>query len=167
MLAKLKSFFWSDKDFRVADILAFRTITTLLSLFQPHANSTPPTHSKAEHDELMVLDSLAALLVRQHEVAAVTSTGNDGSSIQVLASVVRLDNSRPIFTDISPQPTRNSFQWVASMNPRSNPPKSNYAVDQLLTSPDVSLVDPDDQIPEKLLAAKDKNLLNTFLLTQW
>jgi hypothetical protein len=80
----------------------------MLSLFQPHTTSEPPTHSKAEHDELMVLDALAALLVRQHEVAAVTS-GNDGSSIQVLASVVRLDNSGPIFTDIFPQPTGNSF----------------------------------------------------------
>jgi hypothetical protein len=163
MLAKLKSFFWSERDLRRADILAFRTITTLLSVFQPHTPSNPQTHSKTEHDELMVLDALAALLVRQHEVAAVISTGNDGSGVQVLASVVRIDNSGPIFTDILPQST----QWVASMNPRANPPKKNYPVDPSLTSFDVSLEVPDGQIPAELLTEKDKNLLDAFLETQW
>ncbi len=126
MFAALKSFFFSEQDFRRADILAFRTITTLLSLFQPHANSPPPTHSKAEHDELMVLDSFAALLVRQHEVAGVISTGK---------------------------------------NPRTNPPKNNYDIDPSLTSREVSLDDP--VIPEELLAEEEKNLLDTFLRTQW
>ncbi len=162
MFAALKSFFFSEQDFRRADILAFRTITTLLSLFQPHANSPPPTHSKAEHDELMVLDSFAALLVRQHEVAGVISTGNDGSRIQVLASVVRLDNSGPLFT--FPQPT-NPLWWIASINPRTNPPKNNYDIDPSLTSREVSLDDP--VIPEELLAEEEKNLLDTFLRTQW
>jgi len=50
----------------------------------------------------MVLDALVVLLVRQHEVAAVISAENDGSSIQILASVVCLDNSGPVFTDNFP-----------------------------------------------------------------
>jgi hypothetical protein len=53
------------------------------------------------------------------------------------------------------------------MNPRSNAPKRNYAIDPSVTSTDVSLEVPDDQIPEELLAMKDENLLDTFLRTQW
>jgi len=52
------------------------------------------------------------------------------------------------------------------MNPRSKLPKSDYDIDPSLTSADVSLDIPDGQIPVKLLDKKDKNLLDTFLLTQ-
>jgi hypothetical protein len=168
MLAALKSLIFPEPSkaaTRRADLLAFRTITTLLALFQPHDNRDPQKHTTAERNELMVLDSLAALFTRQHEVAAVSSIEQSSTNVEVLVSVVHHDNSEPLFTDIFPQPT----YWLTSANPRTNSPKSNYAIDPSLTSNDISLADPDESIPENLLASKEKarNLFDTFLRTQW
>jgi hypothetical protein len=139
-------------------ILAFRTITTLLSLIQCPSESTKvePLHiSKLERKELRVLDSLAALLIREHEKAAVMAKPFDGKSIQV-TSVVNLNHPRPAVT-------ANGFKAIR-LNSRFSPPL--FPEDE---ADAMQVVDPNDRVDQKLLEHKDDpdKLLNSFLLTQW
>jgi hypothetical protein len=152
----LKSFFLPSKpNLRKQDILAFRTITTLLSFFEPPSNSKVTRHTKGQHDELRVLDALSMLLARHYEVAAVTTMGFKGTDIQVVVSV------EPKASPDDP------FHLIDSVNPRSNAPKKGYPVDPLLSDQDVSLVDPDAMVPEVLSINQEGDLLKIFLETQW
>ena len=157
LLDALKSLFVPSKpNQRQQDILAFRTITTLLSIFNIPSNSNVITkHTKGEQDELRVLDALATLLTRQYEIVAVNSMEFQGTDIQVVASVEPADTSDP-------------FHLIISANPRKNAPKKGYAIDPLLSGQDVSLVDPDEVIPAVLSSSvNSEDLLKTFLKTQW
>jgi hypothetical protein len=87
------------------DILAFCTIITLLSYIQsPNAeqDKVAPTATSEEHEEMRVLDALAALLVRQHEITAVIAKPYDGSILQVFASVMHSDNTKPSLLSAQP-----------------------------------------------------------------
>lgn len=145
-------------------ILAFRTITTLLALIQCPTESTQiePVHiSKPEGNELRVLDALAALLIRQHEKAAVMAKPFDGKSIQVFA-VVNLNNPRP--ADTRAEPGFKAIRWLASLNSRYSAPHFPETEADAM-----QVVDPNDRVDETLLKHKDNpdKLLNTFILTQW
>ena len=156
-LNALKALFSPQLDQRNIDILAFRTITTMLSFFETPSNYNPPIHkTKEEQDELRVLDALSALFVRQYEIVAVASE-NKGTSVQVIAS---LEPGLP------PDPTLDPLRFVVSPNARAQPPKRGYPADKFVTSLDISLVNPDDDIPEEL-SANQGDLLETFLRTQW
>ena len=151
----LKSLFFQSKtNLRKEDILAFRTITTLLSFFQPPSDSKVTRHTKRQQDDLRVLDALSTVLARQYEVAAVTSMEFEGTGIQVVASV------QP---EASPEPS----YLIDTANPRPKAPKRGYAIDPLLSGNDISLVDPDEVIPEVLSTDQEGDLLKIFLKTQW
>ncbi len=155
MNARLRSLFFQPKaNLRKQDILAFRTITTLLSFFEPPSNSKVTRHPREQQDELRVLDAMSTLLARQYEVAAVTSMEFKGTDIQVVASVE---------PKASPEPSH----LIATANPRSKAPKKGYDIDPLLSGNNVSLVDPDAVIPEVLSANQEGDLLQIFLETQW
>jgi len=160
-LNALKALFSPQLDLRNNDILAFRTITTMLSFFETPSNSNPPIHkTKEEQDKLRVLDALSTLFVRQYEIVAVASE-NKGTGIQVIASV------EPGLPGVTPEPTLDPLRFVVSPNARTQPPKKGYPADEFVTSLDISLVNPDDNIPEELSANQDGDLLETFLRTQW
>jgi hypothetical protein len=59
-------------DTKAKDLLAFRTITTLLSYIQSSntelAKTGPIGTVKGDRNELGVLDALSAILIRQHEI---------------------------------------------------------------------------------------------------
>jgi len=151
LLDALKSLFVPSKSNQhEQDILAFRTITTLLSIFDIPSNSNVITkRTKGEQDELRVLDALATLLTRQYEAVAVTSMEFQGTDIQVVAS------AEPSVTPL-----------ILSANPRIKAPKKGYAIDPLLSGQDVSLVNSDEVIPA-VLSVNEEDLLKTFLKTQW
>jgi len=153
MLALLKSLF-SQSNLRKQDILAFRTITTLLSFFELPSNSKVTGHPKEQQDELRVLDAMSTLFTRQYEVAAITSMEFKGTDIQVVASV-------------QPEASPGPIHMIVSVNPRSKAPKKKYAIDPLLSGNDISLVDPDEVIPEVLSTDQEGDLLKIFLKTQW
>ena len=110
-------------------ILAFRTITTMLALIQCPTETTKiePIHvSKRDRKELRILDTLAALLVREYEKVAVMAKsleGSVGKSLQVI-SVVNLNNPRSAV----PVPERDSgswpIRWFASLNARRTSQKT-------------------------------------------
>ena len=149
-----------------ASILAFRTITTMLSNIQcPSETSTnvDPIRIQVPDEkrkELRVLDALAALLVREYEKVAVMKSC-DGKSIQVI-SVVNLNNPSPesAVTVLRRQPCR----WLASLNSRTLSPKFPEKDEDAM-----QVVDPDTRVPKALLEHQNDPpiLLNTFLLTEW
>ena len=85
---------------KAEDLLAFCTITTMLSFIQSTtgqlrctANTTTPLGTDQEDCRLLrLLDALSTVLVREHEVIAVVVKPYDGSDVQVLASMVQPSN---------------------------------------------------------------------------
>ena len=83
---------------KAEDLLAFRTITTMLFFIQSTtgqlrrtANTTTPLGTDWEDRRLLrILDALSTVLVREHEVIAVVVKPYDGSN--VLASMVQPSN---------------------------------------------------------------------------
>jgi hypothetical protein len=67
------------------NILAFRTITTLLHLIQQEELETDPEPPIKERSELRLLNSLATVAITEHDIVAVTSKNNiDG--LELIAS---------------------------------------------------------------------------------
>ena len=63
-------------DFKAEALLAFRTITTMLSLLQSTIGDDPPDEPSQANSRktLSVLNALAAIVTREHGVAAVVSS---------------------------------------------------------------------------------------------
>lgn len=123
--------------------------------------------------ELRVLDALAAVAVRQHEIVAVMAK-NDGSDIQVIISV---NDVWPALNIPQFQNRRDSGslpiwkpRWLITPNPRDPKKKANRKVktDSLTTKYQyMTLVRPEEKISDKLLKASPDNLLDVFLETEW
>lgn len=156
-------------------ILAFRTITTILSMIQSPeiANTEPKTLTIPQRKELRVLDSLASLANRQHEIVAATtalpaqsSSGDCGAKIQVMLSIADPIDSELALT--SPQKTW--FQWALSMNARRDPPKFPPT-----RQDEMEIKDPNTSISltlKKLMSEEpskvsNQKLLHSYLLTEW
>jgi hypothetical protein len=88
----------------------------------------------------------------------VTSMASQGTSIQVIALV---DPWSPNNSVSDP------FHLVVSANPHGTAPKKSFSIYFLMSSQDVSLVNPDDTIPAEHSANQDRDILKTFLKTQW
>lgn len=162
----------SDED----AILAFRTITTMLSLIQSPTETTSTrakeVPSKDKRRELKILDALSAVAVRRYEIVAVVAKSYNGSNLEVIASV---DNAVPAL-NIHQQDGRSlaalksSFQWFITPNPRDAGRKGNRNIkpDSLTTRNQcMTLVEPHTQISEKLSKANPDNLLDVFLQNEW
>lgn len=160
-------------------ILAFRTITTILSLIQSGRPTTVSASdsgteqiNKNTRHELRVLDALSAVIVRRYEIAAVMTKRYDGSKIEVLISVN--DTSEPVLT--FPQQNQHSGKlpgwlqrFIVTPNPRDpDKNKDNLKTDSLTTrNTTPRLADPNIGISEALSMADRGNLLKTFLQTEW
>ena len=160
-------------------ILAFRTITTILSHIQTststHAtvtasNTTKGKLPKEQRNELRVLDALSAVMVRNHEVVAVMAKPYNGYNVEVVASV---NNVKPAFTITQTQNNKSSpggrfLQWFVAANPRDHGRDPKEIVDSVTRKAEdrsTTLVDPN--IPVELRGAKRSDLFNTYLRTQW
>lgn len=153
-------------------ILAFRTITTMLSLISSPTKVTitgQKNISDAERHELRVLDALSSVVVRKYEIAAVVAKRYDGANIEILASV-NLEN--PHINPQQHQHTERSWNplrlFMVSPNPRDPARNPKDKIDSMTTRNTLpTLVDPDIGISEALSMAQPENLLKTFLETQW
>jgi len=148
---------------------AFRTITTMLSLIPTGTNiSDPEPKPVPQHlaQELKLLDSLAAVLVRKDEIVAVVAEPHAGpeegsKDIQVIASVTHPshDHSGKAEPTIA-QHLGNLFSFLVSRNPRKDDLKDQ---DQQMVNPDDPIIiDPEDQVPDYLKRAKKEKLFQTF-----
>ena len=156
-------------------ILAFRTITSMLSLIQSPTTTTNTGQIKASREqraELRVLDALSAVVVREHEVAAVMVRPFNGLSIEVLTSVTG-NNFEPALTITQHGQSstgRNLLRWLISPNPRDhsrNPADKMDSLNRTIQDTPMKLVDPTTEISKELSAAKESDLFSTFLQTQW
>jgi hypothetical protein len=157
-------------------IFAFRTITTMLALIQS-PNEIARTGRKEDlsdkRRELRVLDALAAVAVRQHEIVAVMAK-NDGFKIEVIVSVNEVG---PALNVPQPQNRHDSGslpiwrpRWFITPNPRDPKRKANrkFKIDSLTTEYQcMTLVHPDKKISESLSKASPDKLLDIFLETEW
>ena len=160
-------------------IYAFRSITTMLAhIHSPTVttNSGERKHSsKDERRELRLLDALAAVAVREHEIVAAVAKGNAGSSIQVLVSANSVDPALNI-----PQHSNESWKgpvrWFITPNPRDRALRNNKTkpIDSLTRIREntyMSVVDPSTDISQVFStatqASTSSDLLNAFLLTEW
>lgn len=167
-----------------AAILAFRTITTMLSLINSPTEITRSGKkggpSKDERRDLKLLDALAALTVRRHEIVAIMSTGNNQFGLEVLVSVNNMDPTLNIPQHSSEShrhrdaswTLKTPIRWLITPNPRDHARRGNEKdkIDSLTRTrqeTSMTLVDPDTKISQQLSTATPDNLLKTFLLTEW
>ena len=157
---------------KAEDLLAFRTITTMLSFIQSTtgqlrrtANTMTPLGTDREDRRLLrILDALSTVLVREHEVIAVVVKPYDGSDVQVLASMVQPSNepllqpSNESLLQSGANSDSQSFlrrvlsNFTFAMNTHHNPIYKNN--DSLLnSSPLPRIGDYEDKVPEDLTAA--------------
>jgi hypothetical protein len=154
-------------------ILAFRTITYMLSVIQSptlivNAGGNEGL-SKEERQELRVLDALSAIAVRQHEVVAVIGK-SFSDHIEVVASVHNVNPATNIPKDTTP--SKHPFRWLITPNPRNLSKNPKDPTDSLTRTTDstMTLVNPSEKITEGLLVlskASPENLLDQYLLNEW
>ena len=160
-------------DTKTEDLLAFNTITTMLTYFRAPNNrlatNVPIGIGDDDRRILKVLDAVSAVLIREHEVTAVVAKPYEGSKFQVFASVTYPGNTEPLL-----QSSAESSFWdrfIVGVNPRDN--AINRHTDSLLNSTLLPIFgDHKDQVPQKLIDAAQEKLdaprvLNTFLETCW
>jgi hypothetical protein len=161
----------SSDPTKTKDLLAFRTITTMLSFIQSPSRRLPPdtgTISTDRNDrrELKVLDALSTVLIREHEITAVVALPyNNGSNLQVFASVVHPSNS----ANSNDRGLWGLFcNFTATLNSRASKIFSN--TDSLLNETSLPLIgDDEDKVPRNLITTAKENapLLDVFLQSHW
>lgn len=164
----------ADSDVSEA-ILAFRTITTMLSLIQSPSKVTNAGRnepSALQRYDLRVLDALSAIVVREHEIAAVMAKPYDGTDVQVFASVEAFEPALTIPHQYQPSDSKDSIVWnplnwfMVTPNPRSPKKNKKDKIDSLTTWREVvKVVEPIPDIAES--DKKGEDLLDTFLKKQW
>jgi hypothetical protein len=169
-MAMIKTSTPIDDDYVHEAILAFRTITTMLSHLQSptkFASTRSQNLSKDDRKNLKVLDALSAVIVRQHEIVAVMAKASKGSNIEVFASVNNLETSFNIPQHIDNHSGWKPLQWLISPNPRV-PKNTKVKVDSLTNrNQSMTLVDPSTSISKDLSMASRDKLLDVFLQNEW
>jgi hypothetical protein len=169
------------------DLLAFRTIITMLACIQSPKGGRPPgaavtvnpIFGKSHEDlaALRLLDALSTVLIREHEITAVMATPYDGENIPVLASVVH-PTVEPSQSDFSANPDVGPGFWsrmldfshfTVSMNPRTD--KINNNTDSLMNKSPLPIIgDYEHEIPRDLVQASSEgnvSLLDVYLGSYW
>jgi hypothetical protein len=170
----------SAPTIKAEDLLAFRTIVTMLSfIHSPNgrlpAERGPIGTDKKDLKELRVLDALSAILIRQHEIMAVVAHPYNGSTLQVFVSVVYPSKAKPLLQPEGNSEAQTFMSWVRNFtfaaNPRFSPINRDDKDDSLMNKQPFPLIkDYENGIPEDLVtAAKIENasLLDIFLKTYW
>jgi hypothetical protein len=169
-----------DVDLDTQAILAFRTITTMLSTIQSPtkiASTVVQRLPNEQRRELRVLDALSAVAVRQHEIVAVTAKSYGGANVEVLMSVNILEPALNIYQHSGAQSTWNALRWFRiTPNPRDSAKNLKDKIDSLTIKTSSSgkssmkLVDPSATVSLELSEAgkvSNDKLLATFLQTEW
>jgi hypothetical protein len=150
----VKKFRASGLSAKTEALYAFRTITTMLSLIQSTKGTAGnrPKFGANEKQLLQLLDALAAVLVRNNGVIAVTARPYDGSGkVEVLTS--HLGNGESLTISQPFQFLRNVF---ISQNPRDPTVKQQ------------EVVDPETSVPSNFKKISEPSkLLTTFLTDVW
>lgn len=166
----------TDRTFKAEDLLAFRTIITMLSYLQSHngavtSRSGPSATNKTDHNTLRVLDALSTIMTRQHEVIAVLAKPYDGSTLQVFASVVYSNKAEPLLQP-SAEPDQDLWsrvcKFVAAIDTRET--KVNNQNDSLMNKTSVPFIgDHQDKVPQELVTRVKENapVLDIFLQKHW
>lgn len=166
-----------SEDSKSQSIKAFRTITTMLAAIPTQrvinvADRKPG--NAAEDKELKLLNSLATLLVRNNEVAAVVVTehNNGSGAIQVIAChhIISGHGAGPELTIPISQPASSSHptpgpfrNFLATLNPRKDAP--SYMADSVHPGP--SIIDPKVKIPSKIRETNDIDKISTYRYDMW
>lgn len=165
---------------KAKDLLAFRTIITMLSSIQsPNIRlaaktAIGTTMDKNSRNALRVLDALSAVLIREHEITAVVAQPFNGLNLQVFASVVYPSNAGPLFQPGSDgaEPDSQSFWgrvFTVAINPRNPGPKA-LKDNSLINVTSLPIIgDHLDNVPVELVNAAKVNasVLDMFLKTHW
>lgn len=145
---------------------AFRTIITMLAII-PSQRVRTVVDRKSEHGpedkELKLLNALATLLVRCHEVAAVAVTNRDDKSgnIQVIACHHISSHGPPQLTIPQPASKFSTFKnFLVAFNPRKD--DSNA---QMFDRP--TIINPIDDIPSELRETTDMMMISTYCYNMW
>lgn len=147
----------------------------MLNLFETRRRDTLDDESilrsNEGKEELKLLDALAAITVRLHEIVGVTAKSYDGSgNIQVLASVWF---DQPPTDNSSVLPSRMSGVWnlLIGQNPRIPPPSQRKPSEStsVMTENGPIVVDPGAKVPEhlKVHAGSGQGLLEAYLIHEW
>lgn len=163
-------------------LLAFRTITTMLSLIQSRKKPTTDRYIKPTHPELSVklkvLDALAAITIRQYGVAAVIAKAEAFGTIQVLVSVTFLKRHKAVLTvpqssstkmadffkRFKPSVLKGDWGILYTRNPRRD---GKTPMDSLDGDNHPVIINPVDMVPKHLRGKKGSDLLTTFLTHDW
>jgi hypothetical protein len=126
----------SDKDLP-RDILGFRTITSMLAILGEPKMEINDRPDVPQPDGMHVLNSLATLLVRRHEIVAVVADENSiPQAVNIIVCLEGKDtltnNSQHVFPAIH----------IATANPRDPKGKSNPVRDSLTHMGEPKLLKP-------------------------
>jgi hypothetical protein len=168
---------------KVDDLLAFRTIITMLSALGSHNtrlhgelsidNTTTTTDERVL---LRLLDALSAVLVRRYEITAVVAHPYGGNDVQVFVSVVHSNRTKSLLQP-SQAGNRCLRNHTVAINPRHTP--VNSVVDSLMNSTSLPRLTADyGIIPQDLVDAANKSeanrdkainspVLEVFLKNHW
>ena len=169
----------SQSDFKAEDLLAFRTIITMLSYIQSHNGAVTRRTGPTATDEkdcnpvrvLRVLDALSTVMTRQHEIIAALAKPYNGFTIQVFASVVYSNKAEPLFQP-GAESDQDLWSWVCKYilvpNPRDT--KVNGHIDSLMNKTLLPFIgDHQDKVPQELVTTVKENppVLDIFLQNHW
>jgi hypothetical protein len=163
----------SQSTTKTQDLLAFRTIITMLSCIQSSntrlATKAGPTRTEKDRAELRVLDALSTVLIRRHEITAVVARPHDGINFQVFASVAYPSNAEPLLQPDDKGLWSRICNFTVTTNPRVS--KMHTRTDSLINLSSIPVIgDHQDQVPGELVTAAKENstdVLNIFLKTHW
>jgi len=156
------------------DILAFRTITTMLKFIQSPKGGQEELNEiigKSEDDlaTLKILDALSAVLIREHEITAVMAKAYDGE-IPIFASVVDQTAKPSLQSDANSDGFWSRMRdFTVSMNPRTTQVNNN--TDSLMNATPLPIIgDYEDSVPTDLVQASSQgnvSLLGVYLKSHW
>jgi hypothetical protein len=162
----------SDTSTKAEDLLAFRTIITMLSYVKsPNIKlptKTPIATAPEDRRLLSVLDALSAVLIRQHEITAVVGKSYE-HAVQVFVSVVYPGKAEPLLqSDAVPEEPSFWNRFTVGVNPRTS--KINGKTDSLINRTKLPTIgDFQNSVPRDLVEAVEKNVpvLDRFLQDYW
>jgi hypothetical protein len=156
----------SPDNLKTEALLAFRTITTMLSLLQTtigNDTSGKELNSANSRKSLAVLNALAAVVTREHGVAAVVSnltSENTEVVISIIPDREPLTISQLPSGSVAQEFMGLVFRFWTTQNPR-----------YLMPATDLNISDPEAAAPKQLkkkqFASDGNKLLVAFLMNYW
>ena len=156
---------------KAQDLLAFRTIISMLSFLQSptsRASSLSIWGSEDDRSTLTMLDALSAVLIREHEVTAVMTKPFDGFNLPIFTSVVH-----PTVKSLLQSSTHSDSRgfWNRMRDFVLPFILINSNTDSLMNKTSLPIVgDYEDKVPADLVTASlkgNESLLDAYLAAHW